>query len=57
MVPAGTIPFVIFTGVTVKVPPLQRVGVKLEIAGVGFTVITTLLVAPAQPAGLTGVTT
>ena len=45
------------TGVTVKVPPLHRVGMKLVIAGVGFTVITTLLVGPAQPVGLTGVTT
>ena len=46
VVPAGTIPFVTFAGVEVKVPPLQIELVMGVIAGTGFTVAITVNVAP-----------
>ena len=44
-VPAGTMPFVPFTGVTLKNTPLQVVAVILVIDDVGFTVTVNVNVA------------
>jgi len=41
-------PFVPFSGVTVKVPPLQIVAIIFVMAGLGFTVTVTVNVAPMQ---------
>ena len=48
VVPAGTIPFVMFTGLTVKSTPLHMEAVISLIAGFGFTVTVTVNVAPGQ---------
>ena len=48
VVPAGTIPFVPFTGVVVNVDPLHTFTVMGLIAGVGFTVTVTVNVLPVQ---------
>src|SRR5258706_4714319 len=48
VVPAGTIPFVTFAGVTVNPIPLHTVEVIAFITGVGFTVTVTVNVEPAQ---------
>jgi hypothetical protein len=48
VVPDGTIPFVLLTGVTVNVEPLQTEEVIAFIAGVGFTVTVTVNVLPVQ---------
>ena len=47
-VPAGTIPFVPFTGVTLNKTPLQLVPVIALITAVGFTVTVTVNVDPVQ---------
>ena len=47
--PAGTIPLVIFTGITLNKIPLQLVVVILVTAGAGLTVTVTVNVAPVQP--------
>ena len=48
VVPAGTIPFVPFTGVTLNKTPLQLVPVIALITAVGFTVTVTVNVDPVQ---------
>ena len=48
VVPAGTIPFVIFTGVTTKPTPPQVVPVIAVMLAVGLTVTVTVKVAPVQ---------
>ena len=48
VVPDGTIPFVTFTGVTVKAPPPQAVAVMALTTGLGFTVTVTVNVEPTQ---------
>jgi hypothetical protein len=48
-VPAGTMPLVPLTGVTVKGVPLHPDAVIFVIAGPGFTVTVTVNVAPVQP--------
>jgi hypothetical protein len=48
VVPAGTIPLVRFTGLTVKSTPLQMETVISVIAGFGLTVTVTVNVAPGQ---------
>ena len=55
VVPAGTIPFVIFTGVDVKPLPEQLMLVMALITGVGLIVTLRLKLLPTQPAGLVGV--
>ncbi len=47
-VPAGTIPFVLLTGLTVNVTPLQLTVVICVITGVGLIVTVTVNVAPVQ---------
>jgi hypothetical protein len=48
VVPAGTIPFVILVGVTLKVTPLQVVVVIALMVAVGLTVIVNVNTAPVQ---------
>jgi hypothetical protein len=48
VVPAGTTPFVIFTGNIVKEPPLQIVAAISETAGIGFTVTVMVKSVPVQ---------
>jgi hypothetical protein len=48
VVPDGTIPLVIFTGVTVKPTSLQTDAVIGVIAGLGFTVTVTVKLVPVQ---------
>ena len=48
VVPAGTVPFVPFTGVTVKPIPLQVVAVIAVITATGFTVTVTVNGVPVQ---------
>ena len=55
MVPAGTIPFVIFAGVDVKPIPEQLMLVMALITGVGLTVTVRVKLAPVQPVELVGV--
>ena len=47
--PDGTIPFVTFTGVTVKAPPPQTVAVRGLITGAGLTTTVTSLETTADP--------
>ena len=58
IVPAGTIPFVTLTGVTVNPTPLHTVVVISVIAGVGFTVTGVVAVTTPHPpaAGIVQVT-
>ena len=56
VVPAGTIPFVPFTGLTVKPTPLQVVVVIAVITAVGLIVTTTVKVALAPQFTVVGVT-
>jgi hypothetical protein len=49
VVPAGTIPFVPFVGVTLNVAPLQPVAVMALIFAVGFTDTVKENTAPVQP--------
>ena len=53
---AGTIPFVVCVGVTLKITPLQVVLVIGVITGVGLTVTVTVNVAPAPQVSVVGVT-
>ena len=55
VVPAGTMPFVIFVGVTVKLTPLQVTVVIAVITAVGLIVTVTVNTAPVQ-VPLVGVT-
>jgi hypothetical protein len=55
IVPAGTIPLVPFTGVTVNVPELQIVAAISVIAGTGLTVTVTVKSGPVHDPD-TGVT-
>ena len=48
VVPTGTIPFVLLTGVTVNPTPLHTEAVIVVIAGAGFTVTVTIKVPPVQ---------
>jgi len=48
VVPAGTTPFVVFTGVELKATPLQTVLVIAVIAGDGFTVTVRVNGVPAH---------
>ena len=48
VVPAGTTPFVVFTGVELKATPLQTVLVIAVIAGDGFTVTVKVNGVPAH---------
>jgi hypothetical protein len=48
VVPAGTIPFVVLTGVTVKPAALHTVDVIAVTAGLGLTVTVTVKAVPAQ---------
>jgi hypothetical protein len=57
LVPAGTIPFTRFTGDTSNVRPLHTVVLMALITAVGFTVTSTVNVAPTQePRVAVGVT-
>ena len=57
VVPDGTIPLVIFAGVTVKADSLQTVAVMAVTEGLGFTVTVTVNDGPVHvPAGEVGVT-
>ena len=47
-VPAGTIPFVLFIGLTVNATPLQLTELIAVITAVGLIVIVTVNVAPVQ---------
>jgi len=55
-VPAGTIPFVPFVGVTVNNTPLQVIPVIAVIADTGFTLTVTVKLAPAPQLTVVGVT-
>ena len=55
-VPDGTIPFVEFTGVTLKNTPLQLTAVIAVITAVGFKVTVTVNVEPVPQLTLVGVT-
>ena len=55
VVPAGTMPLVLFTGVTVNPLPLQTIAVIGVMAGFGLTVTVTVKVAPVH-VPVTGVT-
>jgi hypothetical protein len=55
VVPEGTIPLVLFTGVIVKLVPLQEVAVMAVTAGLGLTVTVTVKVDPVHNA-VAGVT-
>src|SRR5450759_567947 len=48
VMPEGTVPSVIFTGVTVNVPPLHIAATNGFIAGLGLTVTVTVNDAPGQ---------
>ena len=48
VVPAGTVPLVPLTGVTINPTPLQTVVVMAVINGCGLTVTVTVKVAPVQ---------
>ena len=48
MVPEGTIPSVMFTGVIVNVPSLHVAAARLLTAGFGFTVTVTVKSAPVH---------
>ena len=48
VVPAGTMPFVIFVGVTTKLTPLQVTAVIAVITAVGLIVTVTVNTAPVQ---------
>ena len=56
-VPAGTIPFVPFVGVTVNNIPLQDDAVIAVIADTGVTLTVTVKLAPAPQLTVVGVTT
>ncbi len=53
---AGTIPFTVCVGVTLKITPLQVVLVIGVITGVGLTVTVTVNAAPAPQLSIVGVT-
>ena len=48
VVPAGTIPFVMFVGVTVNVTPLHVIVLMAVITAVGLTLTVTVNAAPVQ---------
>ena len=57
VVPAGTMPFEMFAGLTVNADSLQTVAVMAVIDGLGFTVTVTVNDGPVHvPAGEVGVT-